>query len=723
MPDRDEDVWGGVESPSRRGRTGLLAAAGAVAARALEAEAERWFLWLPVVFAAGILTYFALSTEPDPRVALALVLGALGLLLTVRHAPLGLALGGACLAFAAGFATAKLRTEMVRAPVLAKELRYVPVAGFVEEFERRADSRDRITLRIISLGNLSADARPYRVRFSTAAKDLALRTGDAVSLRATLRPPPEPVEPGGFDFGRKAWFARLGAAGYATSGIAPLANPPPTPFDLRIWTVIDALRAHVSDRVRMALPGETGAIAVALITGERGGIPQDVTDAMRDSGLAHVLAISGLHMVIMAGTVFWLVRSLLALIPSLALRLAIKKWAAAVALLAAAFYLVLSGAAVPTVRAWIMMSIFLIAVMLDRPALTMRNVALAALAILIVEPESLFDPSFEMSFAAVIGLVALYEWLSRRARATLRDVSPVWRSVRFGWAFVFGVAVTTVVAGTAVAPFAVYHFHRMSHFGLVANMIAAPLVSLLIMPMALLALIAMPFGLEAWPLYAMGFGIELMVGAAHWVASWPNAVSILPSMSGTALVLIVLGGLWLCLWQTRMRALGLVIAAAGLALAPVGNRPDVLIERDGTTAALRSKGGNLVFPPATAATYSVENWLMADGDDRDAETVSEDRAFNCDPLGCIGKVKGKTVALIRHPGALEEDCRTADIVIAPFTIGKGCRAARVIVDRRMLKAKGAHALYIEGLSIRTETVAGARGARPWTRHSNGARDD
>jgi competence protein ComEC len=185
-------------------------------------------------------------------------------------------------------------------------------------------------------------------------------------------------------------------------------------------------------------------------------------------------------------------------------------------------------------------------------------------------------------------------------------------------------------------------------------------------------------------------------------------------ISGTALVLMVLGGLWLCLWHTRMRALGLAIAAMGLALAPASHRPDVLIERDGATAALRSDGGGLVFPPATAASYSVENWLLADGDDRAPESVSGDGAFRCDPLGCIGQVKGKTVALVRHPGALEEDCRTADIVIAPFTVGKRCRA-RVIVDRRLLKARGAHALYIEGLSIRTETVAQTRGTRPWTR--------
>jgi competence protein ComEC len=288
---------------------------------------------------------------------------------------------------------------------------------------------------------------------------------------------------------------------------------------------------------------------------------------------------------------------------------------------------------------------------------------------------------------------------------------------------VFGAAVTTLVAGTAVSPFAVYHFHRMTHFGLVANMIAAPLVSLLIMPMALLGLIAMPFGLEVWPLYVMGLGIEIMVGAAKEVASWPSAVSILPRISGTALALMVLGGLWLCLWRTRMRAAGLMIVALGVAIAPAGKRPDVLIGRDGAVAALRSGSGNLVFPPATAASYSVENWLLADGDDRDAdEAAAGTTAFQCDPLGCIGRVKGKTVALVRHPGALEEDCRIADIVIAPFTVGKRCRAARVIVDRRMLKAEGAHALYIEGLSIRTETVAKQRGRRPWVRGSGTAPD-
>lgn len=469
MPDRSEDPWGATAGHPRHG---VLAVGVGICARALEAEADRWFLWLPVAFAAGILTYFALPIEPDGRIATAGLLASLGLLLTVRQVPLGLALGGVLFTFSLGFATAKLRTEIVRAPVLTEELRYVPVTGFVEAFEARSGKRSRITLRVITLGDLTDETRPFRVRISTAAKSATATTGQAIAVRATLMPPPQPVEPGGFDFGRQAWFKRIGATGYTTGRIEPLAHPPPLPSKLRLWAEIDALRTAVNERVRAVLHGVTGGVAVALMTGDRSGIPQHVTEAMRDSGLAHVLAISGLHMAIMAGTVFWLARALLALVPGLALRFPIKKWAAVIALLAATFYLALSGASVPTVRAWIMMSIFLIAVLLDRPAITMRNVALAALAILVVAPESLFQPSFEMSFAAVIGLVALYEWFGRRNRTRLAEASPLWRGVRWGGAFVAGVGVTTLIAGTAVAPFAVYHFNRMTHFGLAANLIS-----------------------------------------------------------------------------------------------------------------------------------------------------------------------------------------------------------------------------------------------------------
>jgi competence protein ComEC len=273
--------------------------------------------------------------------------------------------------------------------------------------------------------------------------------------------------------------------------------------------------------------------------------------------------------------------------------------------------------------------------------------------------------------------------------------------------------VTTLVATAAVAPFAIYHFHRLSHYGVVANLLALPLVGLLIMPFALISLLVMPLGLEFWPLQVMGFGIGLLLATGKWIASWPGAVSVLPSIPGVSLLLLVLGGLWLCLWQTRWRALGLVIAAAGLLLSGERTKPDILIERDGRALALRTEEGKLALPPATRASYSIDNWLLADGDERDAEAASTGSSFRCDLLGCIGKLKGKTVAFVKHPAALEDDCRLADIVIAPFSVGRGCEQARVVVDRRALRQDGAHALYFEGLSIRTENVADARGRRPW----------
>ncbi|MGB6389110.1 MAG: ComEC/Rec2 family competence protein [Methyloceanibacter sp.] len=712
MPVRDEHAWlgeGGAPSGRLRWTPRLIAAL----AHALEAESDRWFLWIPVLFAGGILAYFTLSDEPTPVSAAAVIIAAIGLCLAVRGSGLGLVVGASALALAAGFATAKLRTELARAPVLAEEMRGVAVRGWVERYEPRDKAKARITLRVIGLGQLPPEATPYRVRVTVGAAKGRVETGEAIALKATLRPPPEPILPHGFDFGRTAWFGRLGASGYATGKPEPLHDLGEPPWDLRLWASIDHLRALVNLRIRASLPGQRGEIATALITGERAGISEEDNQAMRDSGLFHILSISGLHMVIMAGTVFWLVRAGPALIPSIALSFPIRKWAAGVALAVALFYLLLSGAAVPTVRSWIMMSIVLLAVILDRPALTMRNVALAALVILVIAPESLFDPSFEMSFAAVIGLVALVEANSKRLQDRARDVSFVWRGLRRLWAVIVGDVVTTLVATAAVAPFAIYHFHRMSHYGVAANLIALPLVSIVIMPFALLSLVAMPFGLEAWPLWVMGLGIELLVATGKWVASWPGAVSILPSISGTSLVLMVLGGLWFCLWQTRWRSLGLVVISAGLLLSGGGTRPDIMVERDGRSVALRADDGLLALPPATRANYSVDHWLLADGDERDAAEASANSPFACDLLGCIGKVKGKTIALVRHPAALEEDCRIADIVIAAISVGKACKAARVVIDRRMLRAAGAHALYIEGLSIRSESVAETRGRRPW----------
>jgi competence protein ComEC len=265
------------EGRDRRGsRDGLILMALAAAARALERESDRWFLWIPALFASGIVAYFALSNEPEFRVALALIIGALGLCLALRAAPLGLAIGGASLAFALGFTDAKLRTEMTRAPVLSHELRYVPVTGFIEDHELRDKGRARLTLRVTALDDLMQAERPYRVRITLPAKGNPIdATGALVSLKATLRPPPEPVEPGGFDFARQAWFARLGGTGYATSKVELVKDARAPPWDTAAWAAIDHLRVAINGHIRAVLPDETGEIAVALITGEQGGISQD----------------------------------------------------------------------------------------------------------------------------------------------------------------------------------------------------------------------------------------------------------------------------------------------------------------------------------------------------------------------------------------------------------------------------------------------------------------
>ena len=362
--------------------------------------------------AVGIALYFALPREPS-------VLTALVPLVTMvawraaggARATLTTLLIAALLAAALGLALAKLRVEWVRAPVLTKQLNAAEVRGYIELIEQRPRRGQRLTLRVTSLGDLPEATRPARVRVTTNRALSRLQPGSAVRLRATLMPPSEPALPGDYDFGRQAWFAGIGAVGYSLSAPTIEAGAPEAPTDLRLWAAVQRVRQAIGARIAAALPGETGAIATALITGERGGISDATTDAFRDSGILHILSISGFHMAIMAGSVFFLVRLALAAFPSIALVYPIKKWAAAAAMLAAFAYLLISGAAFATVRSTIMIAIMFLAVLLDRPALALRNVILAATLILLAFPESLFDVGLQMSFAAVLALVTVYEAL------------------------------------------------------------------------------------------------------------------------------------------------------------------------------------------------------------------------------------------------------------------------------------------------------------------------
>ena len=497
---------------------------------AVLAERNRWALWLPVAIGIGVAIYFQLRFEPAVWIGLVAIFVLLAAWILVRRQTwllLPCLLLGAA---AAGFTMAQVRTLLVAEPVLQGRIGPVKVLGRLVEADIR-DSGWRVVLDSVRIETREAVPEndiPKRVRLRIHDPGPGLDTGRWLSVRAVLLPPPPPVAPGAFDFQRQVYFAGIGAVGYAVGKLR--GESPAADIAAGGWTLwVEAARQGISARVLGALDGETGAVATALMTGKHSAISKDVIQAMRDSGLAHLLAISGLHIGLVAGLAFFAVHAVCALIPPLVLRYPIKKWAAVAALLVAFAYLLLSGATVPTQRAFLMIGLMLVAVLLDRTAITMRPVAWAAAVILLATPESMMSASFQMSFAAVVGLVAGYELLRRYAGDwRFREDSRWGRWARMPMVYLAGVAVTTVIAVTATSPFAIYHFNRIAAFGLAANLVAVPMTALWIMPWGLLAFLLMPFGLEQGALVPMGWGIDVVIETARRVAAWPGAVVPVP---------------------------------------------------------------------------------------------------------------------------------------------------------------------------------------------------
>jgi competence protein ComEC len=541
-----------------------------------------------------------------------------------------------------------------------------------------------------------------------------LAPGDAIRLRATLSPPAVPALPGAYDFSRTAFFQGIGGVGYTLS--RPEADPSigEAPLVLRASAVVANVRQGISRRVREALPGERGALADALITGERGGISEATNAAYRDSGLFHILSISGLHMTVMAGTVFLALRLALSAFPGVALRLEVKKVAAVVATLVALGYLLISGGAFATVRAWVMITIMFVAIVLDRPAIALRNVALSALVILAFLPESLLDVGFQMSFAAVVSLVAAYEAYGRwRGSVAERGARP--GPVGGVVLFLGAIVVTTLIASAAVAPFAAYHFHKSQQYAVLANLIAIPVCNLVVMPAVLATFLAMPFGLEALPLWVMGLGLDVMGWVAVKVAALPGAVGRIAAIPQAAFLAMALGGLWLCIWQTRWRLLGLIGVALGIAIAPLQARPDVLVGRNGQVMAVRGEDGRLAAVGVRSTWFELGRWLEQDGDTRTAREVAQDqRGMRCDAAACVAQVKGAQIALVRRPAALPEECERSALIVMTMPRPEACRTKAVAIDLHALRDEGTHAIFMTGDGVRVVSVGQSRGDRPWT---------
>lgn len=687
----------------------------------LAAERERWPLWLPVAFGLGVAGFFALTFDPPPYVAwgLAALAGLGGWL--ARDRPLTLAFAAGVCALALGFAAAERRTMELDAPMLTRPLGPVALIGRVAAVEGTGAAL-RVTVAELRTDPpaAAADKLPRKVRLRLAADQERPPVGAAVAFRARLLPSSPPAAPGAYDFQRHAFFQGLGATGFVVGAMTVTAEPPPRfagglALEMERWREIIAQRvaAHVEDPA-------AGGIVGALMHGEQSFVPAGAMQAMRDSGLAHLLSISGLHIGLVAGIVMYAVRALLALVPYVALRWPCKKIAAVCGLLAAAAYTGLVGPSAPALRSTLMTGLALAAVMADRNPFSMRLVAFAAVAVMAFMPESLSGPSFQMSFAAVAALIAAYEVIAGPLARWREGVGPALAPALF----LGGLAFTSAVASLATAPFSLYHFQSVAVYGVLSNLAAVPITSFWVMPLLLLAYVLTPFGWEGWPLAAAGWGVEGIVRIAEWTAGLPGAVLSAPAMPPAGLALTVAGGLWLLLWRTRWRLLGVPALLAGLLSPMAADRPDALIAEDGALMAVRLDDGRLALSSARAAKFEAETWLRRDGWSRDAikagapvwpeRGATPDGALRCDAEGCLYRRNGRVLALARRPGALAEDCAAADAVAAAFAAGRRC-AAGLVVDAAALRKHGAHALYLREGGVWARTVNEARGNRPWTR--------
>src|SRR6266851_4948640 len=647
-----------------------------------EAGAGRLLPWVPVAFGTGIAFYFAADREPVASVT-AVAATAFGvaafLLRRQKIFPIAVMIA----AMAAGFATATWKTARIAHGVLARPMYSVSLSGFVEARDIR-ERTDRFVLRVSQMESPRGKTTLERVRLSVR-KGTAPAVGSFVELKARLQPPLAPLRPGSYDFGRDMYFAGIGASGFVTGAIKTVAPPMSGGLSLRYAAFMQGLRDAISARVN---------------------------DAMFISGLGHVLSISGYHMAVVAGVVFFAVRALLALIPGLTVSFPIKKWSAAAALAAAGFYLLLSGAEVATQRSFFMTAVVLIAIMVDRRAVTFRTLAVAAMIVLAIAPEALVHPSFQMSFAATLGLVALVQIGMPRLFAS-PDNSATARVALWGGREIMTLALASFVAGLATTPYAAFHFHRVTPYGVLANLAAMPVVSAVVMPAGLLGLLAMPFGLDGVFWQLMGWGIDWMIVVTEWVAALPGAIGRMAAFGIGPLIAASAGIVLLGLLRTPLRWAGSAVLVLAVVWALAVPQPDILISGDGHNVGVRGRDGRLHLMRTAKDAFLVKEWLAADADARQPGDASLADGVSCDEAGCVTQLAdGGLVALALRSDALSDDCERAALVVAARQAPPSCPSPVIGQDR--LRRQGAMALRRTRDGFAVDAVKPKGIDRPWS---------
>ena len=677
-------------------RTVRLPAAPAWLLAAVAAERGRLMPWLAAAMLAGALAYFALDVEPAVWVGAVLALGGAGTAVLLQASMAGRAAGLMLLALGTGFASAQC-AALRAAPWLDLPRTATVVTGTILGVEQLPQGR-RLTLGAPQLDGEPALPRTLHVRVRDS--DLGpLAAGDTVKVRTVLRPPAPPAYPGAWDLQRDAYFSGLGGAGMALGPVQRLAEGQAASG----W--LTHLREAVAARLMAGLPGTQGAIAATMLTGLGTSIPAADRAAFRDSGLAHLLAVAGLHLGIVMGLVMGVTRFALAAFERSALRWPCKQLAAVAALLAGAVYVLLTGMHVPVLRAFAMAALVVLGVVAGRRALSLRGLALAAMAVIALWPEEVTDVSFEMSFAAVLALIAGYEAL-RPVLATLRHRRMLLHTVTL--------VLTSLLAGLATAPFAAFHFGRVQIYFVLANLVAVPLTAMAVLPAGLAALALMPFGLEHLALVPMGWALSLVLFIARSVADLPAATVAFPHMPAWGLVLVGLGLAWLGLLRSRVRLAGAAVVLCGW-LSGVGcPRADLLVSADGRLSAWRS-------PPFVQTRPGYSHFVLDAWSQSWGESLSiafpEDGApgpVRCDRDGCRLQHAGATVLLARsqHPA----DCTSLAAVVSTES-AQGLCPALPRVDRVVASRDGAHAIWLGGGMATVLSDRGYRGQRPWVRTS------
>jgi competence protein ComEC len=671
--------------------------------------------WLTIAFAAGIAAWFVLGSPWQWLGATgASLLAAIAAAAIWRdrgdRAALRLAVAALGIVFAAGVATIWVRSATVGAEPIARTQAAWITGRVLERQEQPAQQRVRLVLAIRDAE--AGAARKVRVNVPSDRAGPEMAEGAVVRLRARLMPPAPPMLPGGYDFARRAWFDGLAATGSSMGEVEVIEPAPP-------GGGLAHAQRRLAAHVRGQIDGSAGTIAAAFASGDRGAIDLADEEAMRDSGLTHLLSISGVHVSAVIAAGYFLALKLLALWPWLALRVRLPILAAGVGALAGVGYTLLTGAEVPTVRSCLGALLVLGALVIGREPLSVRMLAVAAFAVLLVWPEALVGPSFQMSFAAVLSIIALHNSAPIKAFLAPREEGWLARQARLALMLL----VTGLVIEAVLTPIVLFHFHRAGLYGAFANVIAIPLVTLISMPAIALALLLDTVGLGAPVWWVAGKSLELLLAIAHWTASQPGAVKLMPQMGHGTYALFLAGGLWLALWRGRARLAGLIpaaIAAVMLLLTPV---PDVMVSTDGRHVGITGEGERLLMLRQTRSDYASSNLLETAGLAGVPVPLVEWPGARCSRDFCTIAIErgGREWAVLMarsreriEERALAAACERSDVVVADRWLPRSCRPRWLKADRALLERTGGLSLYLE--EGRIATVAQAQGEHGWWRH-------